>query len=147
MAKNISLLGADYPDVPAVTLPQTGGGTATFYDVEVTDGDPTLSWGTRSKVGTVNGTDMHVTMPANPLQMQVLEGTLENASYTDVNLPTGFNQTNTIIIGIMALEDNGWYDYKDNTEMFCHILAAKIRIYVPQTGLRGKRYKLAILKY
>ena len=33
MAKNISLLGADYPDVPAVQLPQTGGGTATFYDV------------------------------------------------------------------------------------------------------------------
>ena len=33
MAKNISLLGADYPDVPAVQLPQTGGGTATFYDI------------------------------------------------------------------------------------------------------------------
>lgn len=66
MAKNISLLGADYPDVPAVTLPQTGGGTATFYDVEVTDGDPTLAWSTRSKVGTVNGTDLHVTMPGDP---------------------------------------------------------------------------------
>ena len=37
MAKNISLLGADYPDVPAVQLPQTGGGTATFYDIEVID--------------------------------------------------------------------------------------------------------------
>ena len=37
MAKNISLLGADYPNVPAVQLPQTGGGVATFYDVEVTD--------------------------------------------------------------------------------------------------------------
>ena len=37
MAKNISLLGADYPNVPAVQLPQTGGGTATFYDIEVID--------------------------------------------------------------------------------------------------------------
>ena len=37
MAKNISLLGADYPDVPAVQLPQTGGGTATFYDIDVID--------------------------------------------------------------------------------------------------------------
>ena len=37
MAKNISLMGADYPDVPAVQLPQTGGGTATFYDIEVID--------------------------------------------------------------------------------------------------------------
>jgi phage minor structural protein len=34
--------------------------------VNVTDGDPTLSWGTRSKVGTVQGTDLHVTMPSNP---------------------------------------------------------------------------------
>lgn len=32
MAKNITLMGASYSDVPAVTLPQTGGGTATFYD-------------------------------------------------------------------------------------------------------------------
>ena len=37
MAKNITLLGADYPDVPAVQLPQTGGGTATFYDIAVID--------------------------------------------------------------------------------------------------------------
>ena len=37
MAKNISLIGANYPDVPAVQLPQTGGGTATFYDIQVID--------------------------------------------------------------------------------------------------------------
>jgi hypothetical protein len=36
MAKDISLLGASYPDVPAVDLPQTGGGTARFYDVSDT---------------------------------------------------------------------------------------------------------------
>lgn len=29
---NITLMGASYSDVPAVTLPQTGGGTATFYE-------------------------------------------------------------------------------------------------------------------
>ena len=33
MAQNISLLGASYSDVPAVTLPKTGGGSATFTDV------------------------------------------------------------------------------------------------------------------
>ena len=32
MAKDISLLGATYPDVPAVTLPKSGGGTATFIE-------------------------------------------------------------------------------------------------------------------
>lgn len=32
MAANITLLGADYPDVPAVILPKTGGGTAKFIE-------------------------------------------------------------------------------------------------------------------
>lgn len=36
MAKNISLLGASYEDVPAVELPQTGGGTALFTDTSGT---------------------------------------------------------------------------------------------------------------
>ena len=36
MAKNVSLLGADYPDVPSIMLPQTGGGSAQFYDVSDT---------------------------------------------------------------------------------------------------------------
>lgn len=32
MAKNITLMGASYTDVPAVDLPVTGGGTARFRD-------------------------------------------------------------------------------------------------------------------
>lgn len=36
MAKNITLMGASYSDVPAVQLPQTGGGTARFDDCTVT---------------------------------------------------------------------------------------------------------------
>lgn len=36
---NITLMGASYSDVPAVTLPQTGGGTVTFYE---NGGEPTL---------------------------------------------------------------------------------------------------------
>ena len=34
MAQNITLLGASYSAVPAVELPKTGGGTATFVDEE-----------------------------------------------------------------------------------------------------------------
>ena len=34
MAQNITLMGASYTDVPAVVLPKTGGGTATFIDEE-----------------------------------------------------------------------------------------------------------------
>ena len=36
MSQNITLLGASYSDVPGVTLPKTGGGTATFSDVSDT---------------------------------------------------------------------------------------------------------------
>ena len=35
MAQNITLLGASYSAVPAVTLPKTGGGTARFDDCTV----------------------------------------------------------------------------------------------------------------
>lgn len=33
MAQNITLMGASYSAVPSVTLPKTGGGTASFVDV------------------------------------------------------------------------------------------------------------------
>lgn len=33
MAQNITIMGASYSAVPAVTLPKTGGGTAYFTDV------------------------------------------------------------------------------------------------------------------
>lgn len=36
MAQNITLMGASYSAVPAVQLPKTGGGTATFTDVSDT---------------------------------------------------------------------------------------------------------------
>ena len=36
MAQNIILLGASYSAVPAVTLPKTGGGSASFFDVSDT---------------------------------------------------------------------------------------------------------------
>lgn len=65
MAQNITLLGANYSDVPGVDLPKTGGGTARFTDVtpttavaaDVTQGkqfytaDGTLTQGTASGGG------------------------------------------------------------------------------------------------
>lgn len=36
MAQNITIQGASYSDVPAVTLPKTGGGDASFFDVSDT---------------------------------------------------------------------------------------------------------------
>ena len=40
-----------------------------FYTTDnlpITDGNPTLDWGTQSTVATIGTTDIHVTMPANP---------------------------------------------------------------------------------
>ena len=63
MAQNITLMGASYPDVPAVMLPKTGGGTARFTDTTpttATDSDVTSgkiyfkSDGTQS-TGTASG--------------------------------------------------------------------------------------------
>lgn len=38
MAQNVTLMGANYPDVPAVVLPKTGGGSATFVELTGEDG-------------------------------------------------------------------------------------------------------------
>lgn len=47
MAQNITIWGASYSAVPAVTLPKTGGGTASFTDVTDT---------TATAAGVENGT-------------------------------------------------------------------------------------------
>ena len=53
MAQNITLMGASYPDVPAVTLPKTGGGTARFDDTS--DADATAGDIASGKIAYVNG--------------------------------------------------------------------------------------------
>lgn len=73
MAKNITLLGASYSNVPAVELPQTGGGTARFTEVSPTTAiasdvasgkifflaDGTQTTGTSSGGGSSNWTLLH----------------------------------------------------------------------------------------
>lgn len=69
--KQVQDIIPEYAD-PEATRPAT---------VEVIDGNPTLSWGNRSVVGTVQGTAMHVTMPANPAPAVV--DNLNSTSATD----------------------------------------------------------------
>ena len=53
-------------DARITALEQGGGGGGGGGSVTVVDGDPTLAWNTRSTVGSVNNTALHVTMPARP---------------------------------------------------------------------------------
>lgn len=56
MAQNITLLGATYSAVPAVTLPKTGGGTARFDDTS--DADATAADIASGKTAYVNGSKL-----------------------------------------------------------------------------------------
>ena len=57
--------------------------------VTVSDSDPTLAWGTRSKVGSVAGTDLHVTLPANP---DTWRPVVDNLTSTDTDKSLSANQ-------------------------------------------------------
>ena len=74
-------------------VPQvTKGLTALTQHQSVTDNDPTLAWSTRSKVGTIGGTDLHVTMPSNPASGK-LDST-GDASNTTATFSTASTRTN-----------------------------------------------------
>ena len=91
MAQNISLLGADYPDVPMVVLPKTGGGSAPFTDISDTTAVASdviigkefyLADGTKS-VGTFN------MLPMTPIEFDW------NIGYINQNVWKYENPTNT----------------------------------------------------
>jgi len=77
--------------------------------VSVTDGDPTLAWGTRSKVGTVGSTDLHVTMPANPASASDNNPTLAWGSQSKVGTTNGVDLHVT-----MPSNPNTWRPVVDN---------------------------------
>lgn len=76
---------------------KTAGTTANnaHWDVingenQVSDGNPVLSWGVTSKVATVDGTDIHVTMPSNPAANKADKGTtLKDYGITDAKIVNG----------------------------------------------------------
>lgn len=55
MSQNITIMGASYSDVPAVTLPKTGGGTAQFDDTTIASNAAAASDITSGKQAWVNG--------------------------------------------------------------------------------------------
>ena len=55
MAQTISIAGASYPDVPSISVPKTGGGTAQFYDTTIASNAAAASDIASGKLAYVNG--------------------------------------------------------------------------------------------
>lgn len=115
MAQNITLLGASYSAVPAVTLPKTGGGTARF-----TDTSPTTAQKTDVASGKVfvdaNG-DLQ-TGTASGGSSDVKTGTLVVAS--NVNTSTNTKITDTSTIGFTPTAFFFWKDDRTATSNHLH---------------------------
>lgn len=109
MAKNITLLGASYSDVPAVTLPKTGGGTARFDDASVTTAvasdvasgkiflasDGTITTGTASGGGGSGFTLLKTT------SLGTLSTSSTSAASTGISLSvTGYNDYDLLIVDV-----------------------------------------------
>lgn len=98
MAKNITLLGASYSDVPAVNLPQTGGGTARF-----TDTSPTTATDSDVASGKIyfkaDGSQSTGTSSGSSKNAQAHESTSRatSSTYTSVNSLT-CNKTGTYTV-------------------------------------------------
>ena len=73
MAQNITIAGASYSDVPAVTLPKTGGGTAKFVD---------LTGDTVSASSLLQGFTAH-DASGNPITGTAGDGAAEGTVYQD----------------------------------------------------------------
>ena len=117
MAQNITLLGANYPDVPAVTLPITGGGTATFSDTRSVTynltGGASASV-TPSEVVAGQGFSLKLKAPAgyNLNGVTVTMGGVDITS--QVFTPDASGGGRSAELGTKTITTNGTYDAEDD---------------------------------
>ena len=121
MAQNITIMGAYYSAVPAVTLPKTGGGTARFDDASVTTAtasdvasgkiflasDGTITTGTASGGGSSKNT-------------QVVQGTTRttSSSLTAIGAEMTVSKTGTYDVYWSAFRSSTSSSYTYGTQLY-----------------------------
>lgn len=110
MAQNITLLGASYSAVPSVTLPKTGGGTASFTDV--TDTTAAASDVASGKYFyTAAGVRTQGTASGGGGASNIVQGTFTTGSSTGVAETFTINYTGSgYPIALMVYVDGGAYN-------------------------------------
>jgi hypothetical protein len=98
MAKNVTLMGAEYPNVPAVQLPQTGGGTASFVDPEGLlpfKNIKNVTTSTQATVNVISNTRLYLfTFPINGDSGSIHEIISNSSGVIYSNLIAGSNRIN-----------------------------------------------------
>lgn len=107
---NITLLGASYTDVPAVDLPQTGGGTVRFY--ENGGGTPAIS--------VVDTTDSHGGTVRTITALDISDSTLTTADQLAQGI-TGYNKLGVKLTGTgggtpSATQHTIYFEFSDSTD-------------------------------
>lgn len=121
MAQNITLMGASYSAVPAVTLPKTGGGTASFTDVSDTTAAASdvasgkyfyTSAGTRT-AGTASG-------GGSSMNTQTVQGTTRTTSstLTAIGAELTVSKTGTYDIYWSAFRSSTSTSYTYGTQLY-----------------------------
>ena len=169
MAQNITLMGANYTAVPAVTLPKTGGGTASFTDVtdttaaaaDVASGKyfytaaGVRTQGTNSGGGTSKNVQIHQsTTRANSSSLTKVNGdlTVSKTGTYDIYWSAGRSNTSTSYTWGSRLyvdgsgygtENTSWSNNVQNNHLTNVSLTANQKLSVYTRGRSGSYYTFA----